>query len=84
MVLSQQKPCSQGALSLEMTGEEIALRYTQQEELVQHLIDVTNNPTRHYEPMIIRAQQVTKQLYSTEQNAQEVYKLYTSILNTNK
>lgn len=68
---------------LEMTGEEIALRYTKQEELVQHLIDVTNNPTRHYEPMILRAQQVVAQLYSTEKHAERVYEFYNYILNQN-
>ena len=69
---------------LEMTGKDIALRYTKQEELVQHMIDVSNNGIEHYEPMILRAQQVVKQLYSTEQNAQRVYQLYTSIVNKNK
>lgn len=68
---------------LEMTGEEIALRYTKKEELVQHLIDVTNNPTRHYEPMILRAQQVVAQLYSTEKHAERVYEFYNYILNQN-
>ena len=67
-----------------MTGKDIALRYTKQEELVQHMIDVSNNGIEHYEPMILRAQQVVKQLYSTEQNAQRVYQLYTSIVNKNK
>lgn len=69
---------------LEMTGKDIALRYTKQEELVQHMIDVSNNGIEHYEPMILRAQQVVKQLYSIEQNAQRVYQLYTSIVNKNK
>lgn len=68
---------------LEMTGKEIALRYTKQEELVQHLIDVTNNPTKHYEPMILRAQQVVVQLYSTEKHAERVYEFYNYILNQN-
>lgn len=68
---------------LEMTGEEIALRYTKQEELVQHLIDVTNNSTRHYEPMILRAQQVVAQLYSTEKHAERVYEFYNYILKQN-
>lgn len=68
---------------LEMTGEEIALRYTKQEELVQHLIDVTNEPIKHYEPMILRAQQVVTQLYSTETHAERVYEFYNYILNQN-
>ena len=64
----------------EITGEEIALRYTTQEQLVQHLIDVTNNNTDYYEPMILRAQQVVTQLYSTESHAENVYNFYKEIL----
>ena len=64
----------------EITGEEIALRYTTQEQLVQHLIDVTNNNTDYYEPMILRAQQVVAQLYSTESHAENVYNFYKEIL----
>lgn len=66
---------------LEMSGEEIGLRYTKQGELVQHLINVTNNPTNYYEPMILRAQQVVTQLYSTEKHAERVYEFYNNILN---
>ena len=64
----------------EITGEEIALRYTTQKELVQHLIDVTNNDIDYYEPMIRRAQQVVAQLYSVEEHAKQVYDLYLKIL----
>lgn len=64
----------------EITGEEIALRYNTQEQLVQHMIDVTNNSTDYYEPMILRAQQVVNQLYSTESHAENVYNFYNEIL----
>ena len=64
-----------------MTGEEIALRYTELEQLVHHLLEITKSVREHnfqqiYEPMILRAQGVVKQLYTTEQNAQFVYDLY--------
>ena len=65
----------------EITGEEIGLRYNTQEQLVQHLIDVTNNSTEYYTPMILRAQQVVSQLYSTETHVKNVYNLYNRIQN---
>ena len=65
----------------DLTGEEIALRYTELEQLVHHLLEITKSVREHnfqqiYEPMILRAQGVVKQLYTTEQNAQFVYDLY--------
>ena len=68
-----------------LTGEEIALRYTQQEQLVQHLLDMTDAVERgtfieHYEPMILRAQQVVQQLYTSERNAEQIYQFYQDIL----
>lgn len=65
----------------EITGEEIGLRYNTQEQLVQHLIDVTNNSIGYYTPMILRAQQVVSQLYSTETHVKNVYNLYNRIQN---
>ena len=70
---------------VELTGEEIALRYTQQEQLVQHLLDITDAVEKgvfkeHYEPMILRAQQVVKQLYTSERNAEQIFQEYQEIL----
>jgi glycosyltransferase involved in cell wall biosynthesis len=64
----------------ELTGDEIALRYTTQEQLVKHLIDVSRKPIKHYEPMILRAKETVEQLYSIEQHIQQVYKFYNVIL----
>ena len=64
----------------ELTGDEIALRYTTQEQLVRHLIDVSKKTIEQYKPMIIRAQETVKQLYSTEQHIQQVYNFYNEIL----
>ncbi|MGM9746973.1 MAG: glycosyltransferase family 4 protein [Paludibacteraceae bacterium] len=70
---------------VELTGEEIALRYTQQEQLVQHMLDITDalekgRFTEQYEPMILRAQQVVQQLYTSERNAEQIYSFYHDIL----
>lgn len=64
---------------LELTGEEIALRYTTEAQLVQHLIDVTNNPIEQYEPIILRGQEVVRQLYTAEKHVEQVYDLYKKI-----
>ena len=65
----------------ELTGEEIALRYTTQQQLVQHLTRVTQNPTDNYKDMIFRAQKVVSHLYSTEQYSQQILDYYHHILN---
>lgn len=70
---------------VELIDEEIALRYTQQEQLVQHLLDITDAVekgtfTAHYEPIILRAQQVVQQLYTSERNAEQIYQFYQDIL----
>ena len=65
---------------LELSGEDIALRYTTEAQLVQHLTDVTNNPSEQYESMILRGQKVVKQLYTSEQHVERVYDLYKRII----
>ncbi len=67
-----------------LTEKEIGLRYTTQEQLVQHLLDITesvhNNTFTHmYEPMILRGQRVVKQLYTTECNTEQIYQFYKNI-----
>ena len=64
---------------LELSGEDIALRYTTEAQLVQHLTDVTNNPSEQYESMILRGQKVVRQLYTSEQHVEQVYDLYKKI-----
>jgi glycosyltransferase involved in cell wall biosynthesis len=65
----------------ELTGKDIALRYNTQEQLVQHLIDVSNNSTKYYKPLIMRAQHTVSQLYSIEVHSQQVFDFYIHILN---
>lgn len=70
---------------LEYTGQEIALRYTTQNQLVQCLWDITcavEHATfeQEYKPMILRAQDTIKQLYTTEAHAKRVFEFYQSII----
>ncbi|MGM9838201.1 MAG: glycosyltransferase [Paludibacteraceae bacterium] len=70
---------------LECTGQEIALRYTTQNQLVQCLWDITcavEHATfeQEYKPMILRAQDTIKQLYTTETHAKRVFEFYQSII----
>lgn len=65
---------------LELTGKEIALRYTTLEQLVRHLINITDHSTEYYEQMILRGQQVALQLYSSEQHTKSVFKFFEEII----
>lgn len=64
----------------EMTGNEIALRYKTQEQLVEHLINVTNTSIEHYEPLILKGLEVVVRLYSSEQHTKQVYEFYKKII----
>ena len=61
-------------------GDEIALRYTTHDQLVNHLLDVTNNPITFYEPIIMRGNAVATLLYSTEQHAKYIHNFYNKII----
>lgn len=72
----------------EMVGEDIALRYTEQAQLVQHLLDITtavkeNRFQQKYESMILRSQSVVSKLYTTEVHAQSVFDFYQDIVAEN-
>ncbi len=64
---------------LQLTGTEIALRYKTQKELIQHLVDVSNAPINQYQQMVEQAYFTVSKLYTTEQNAQQVYQFYQDI-----
>lgn len=64
----------------EKCGHEIALRYTTKEQLVQHMIDVTNAPYDYYDSMRIEAKKTVEELYTKEHNAKQVFQLYKEIL----
>lgn len=66
--------------ALQMTGQEIALRYETAEELATLLAEVDAHPTDYYHPYTERAFAVVNQLYSKENNARLVYDFYKDIL----
>ena len=65
---------------LKMTGNEIALRFENENQLLERLMEVNNNGIDGYRDMIIRSQQVVSKLYSSEEHVQQVVNLYTKIL----
>ncbi|MCQ2318701.1 MAG: glycosyltransferase family 4 protein [Bacteroidales bacterium] len=65
---------------LELTGDEIGLRYQHEKELVKHLCDVMDNGIEPYLPMIERAKKTVLSLYSAEQQAENVFDFYINIL----
>ncbi|MCR5181084.1 MAG: glycosyltransferase family 4 protein [Bacteroidaceae bacterium] len=65
---------------LRMTSEEIGLRFSTIEELTAHLIACSNARTAEDAAMIQRASTVVRQLYSLENNAQQIYQLYREIM----
>lgn len=66
-------------IGLEITGEEIGLRYTTRKLLIQHMINVTSTPFDTFVPMILRGQKTATALYSTEQHAKHIYEFYKKI-----
>lgn len=65
----------------ELCNEEIGLRYSTSEDLVNHMCEVVDKGIEWYIPMIKCAQKVVSNLYSKEQYIDNIYKLYTNILN---
>lgn len=66
------------------TKQDIALKYLSQEELVEHLLHVTQQGIEPYLPMVKAGQSVAKQLYSVESNQDAIYMFYCDILNRTK
>ena len=65
---------------LELTGKEIALRYNTIEELTQLLKTVTERPSSDFDGYRLRAFDTVNQLYSSESNANSIYKFYNDII----
>jgi len=65
---------------LERHNKDIALKYSNHEELVTAMQDVAKNGVEYYFPMIMRAQETAFSLYSQERHASEVYNFYIEIL----
>jgi hypothetical protein len=66
---------------LELQGKEIALRYDNITELVEHLKNVASTAPEEYNPYILRAFDTVNLLYSMEHHADQVYLFYQDILN---
>ncbi len=67
--------------ALQMTGQEIALRYSSVEELAAWLTKVAEEPQEQFRPYTEQAFKVVNQLYTKEANAQQVFEFYNYILN---
>ena len=65
---------------VQLTGNEIALRYNTQEELTQHLTYVSSYPQEKYLPIIEPAYTTVSRLYTADQNAQQIMLFYKDIL----
>jgi L-malate glycosyltransferase len=65
---------------LERHKKDIALKYSNQKELVIAMEDIAKNGVEYYFPMIMRAQETASALYSQERHAAEVYDFYLDIL----
>lgn len=65
---------------LELTGDEIALRFNTNTQLAQHLLDISNHTPDHYQSMLERAFYTVNHLYSAESNVNNVYHFYKQIL----
>lgn len=65
---------------VQLTGEEIGLRFDTVEELAALFSQVASQPANHYRNYTEQAFKVVNQLYTCESNVQQVYNLYDSIL----
>ena len=68
---------------LEMTGDEIGLRYSDNAQLVSLMCGVMDSGAETHLPMIRRAQQTVTSLYTIEQNTARIIDLYKEIENEN-
>lgn len=64
----------------ELTKQEIALGYQTQDELVEHLLKVSQTGVEPYISMIKAGQTAAKQLYSVESHQRAVYQFYCDII----
>ena len=66
---------------LQLTGQDIALRYNTTEELSALLQEVHRYPIEHFKAYTDRAFNSVNSLYTQERCAEEVFKLYQQIIN---
>ena len=63
-----------------LTGEEIGLRYTTENELSRIMLHVANEGLQPFKEMITRAQHTVCKLYSNDQYTEKVLSFYKFIL----
>ena len=68
---------------LELTNNEIGLRYSDRAQLISQMCEVMDNETEVYLPMIKRAQEAVVSLYTIEQNTTRIIDFYKEIENKN-
>lgn len=64
---------------LSMTGHEIALRCETVDEMARHMADVCKNGQAYYADMIDRAEKVVREMYTIENNANQIIEIYKKI-----
>lgn len=68
---------------LEITGEEIGLRFNSVDELTNHLSGINASTLSDYIPMICRSQKVIKSLYTKKNYSESILKLYEDLISHN-
>ena len=64
---------------LKITGQEIALRCEDINDMTQHMLNVCKNGQSYYSDMISSAYMVVRNLYTIEHNAEQIEKIYREI-----
>ena len=65
--------------AVELTGQEIGLRYETTEQLAERLKEVANQPVSDYDGYTRKAFEVVNQLYTKEKHVREVWQFYQDI-----
>lgn len=66
---------------VEITGQEIGLRFNNSEELSDIMINISSNGRMNYNHLIKNAYKTVNQLYTVPQNGIAIYNYYRSIIN---
>ena len=64
----------------EITGKEIALRYTTTKQLTKQLLYASQISAEEYSLVVKNSQLVINQLYTKQQNAREIFNFYSNIM----
>lgn len=64
---------------VKLSGKEIALRCESIDEMAMHMADVCSNGQLYYADMIDRAEKVVREMYSIENNANQIIEIYKQV-----